>query len=277
MYIFWFLHQTTTLWLILQNMRVVYLLIPTSNHNLPKRSPMSIQLYIFWFLHQTTTGIEYLPSTVCCISFDSYIKPQPGMLLPISCTVVYLLIPTSNHNLYYLNFANMTLYIFWFLHQTTTFWLWLIIETCCISFDSYIKPQRKVRLICLNIGCISFDSYIKPQRYLAMVIFLSVVYLLIPTSNHNWKTSRSCCYLLYIFWFLHQTTTKAWLWNIYDQLYIFWFLHQTTTSNNIVLKYIMLYIFWFLHQTTTYAANSLWTECCISFDSYIKPQLPYTN
>ena len=33
-----------------------------------------------------------------CISFDSYIKPQPGMLLPISCTVVYLLIPTSNHN-----------------------------------------------------------------------------------------------------------------------------------------------------------------------------------
>ena len=234
-----------------------------------------------------------------CISFDSYIKPQRRASLHHVLSVVYLLIPTSNHNLlayrpfslklYIFWFLHQTttlwlifcktcgLYIFWFLHQTTTFWLWLIIETCCISFDSYIKPQRKVRLICLNIGCISFDSYIKPQRYLAMVIFLSVVYLLIPTSNHNWKTSRSCCYLLYIFWFLHQTTTKAWLWNIYDQLYIFWFLHQTTTSNNIVLKYIMLYIFWFLHQTTTYAANSLWTECCISFDSYIKPQLPYTN
>ena len=37
--------------------------------------------------------------THCCISFDSYIKPQPlEVALRILC-VVYLLIPTSNHNL----------------------------------------------------------------------------------------------------------------------------------------------------------------------------------
>ena len=99
---------------------VVYLLIPTSNHNYSVYRSASSTLYIFWFLHQTTTDSLMSKLETCCISFDSYIKPQPGMLLPISCTVVYLLIPTSNHNLYYLNFANMTLYIFWFLHQTTT-------------------------------------------------------------------------------------------------------------------------------------------------------------
>ena len=33
--------------------------------------------------------------------------------------------------------------------------------------------------------CISFDSYIKPQLYNTANAFKSVVYLLIPTSNHN--------------------------------------------------------------------------------------------
>ena len=47
--------------------------------------------------------------------------------------------------------------------------------------------------------CISFDSYIKPQRYSAMVIFLSVVYLLIPTSNHNITFIFQYLLKLYIF------------------------------------------------------------------------------
>ena len=33
-----------------------------------------------------------------CISFDSYIKPQPSTGLQLVGFVVYLLIPTSNHN-----------------------------------------------------------------------------------------------------------------------------------------------------------------------------------
>ena len=55
----------------------------------------------------------------------------------------------------------------------------------CISFDSYIKPQ----LCCLHLldgeSCISFDSYIKPQRIVRSQVKTQVVYLLIPTSNHN--------------------------------------------------------------------------------------------
>ena len=120
-----------------------------------------------------------------CISFDSYIKPQPTTILMFRICVVYLLIPTSNHNslresykvksLYIFWFLHQTttlrhhfrllhsLYIFWFLHQTTTFLLLALPQLRCISFDSYIKPQRRKMFVNIVICCISFDSYIKPQ------------------------------------------------------------------------------------------------------------------
>ena len=82
------------------------------------------------------------PTSSHCISFDSYIKPQlfyilwclrrvVYLLIPTSnhndlsgawwiTLVVYLLIPTSNHNRLFIIVISLTLYIFWFLHQTTT-------------------------------------------------------------------------------------------------------------------------------------------------------------
>ena len=121
---------------------VVYLLIPTSNHN------------VIYLVHNY------------------------GF-------VVYLLIPTSNHNFCAYCWFWATLYIFWFLHQTTTRYLIYIFQLRCISFDSYIKPQLLFLLLRLRF----------------------VVYLLIPTSNHNLILSRKAIKRLYIFWFLHQTTT----------------------------------------------------------------------
>ena len=164
-------------------------------------------LYIFWFLHQTTTCSRERFVSACCISFDSYIKPQPSPFPIFIETVVYLLIPTSNHNTKNNEIVYVALYIFWFLHQTTTYTSYGLKSRCCISFDSYIKPQRGVGGCICAFGCISFDSYIKPQLveyffYLSSCcisfdsyikpqhaphhypLFL-VVYLLIPTSNHN--------------------------------------------------------------------------------------------
>ena len=201
LYIFWFLHQTTTIGMqqsILGGcisfdsyikpqpcssrscwFKVVYLLIPTSNHNLPLSIHVMVMLYIFWFLHQTTTnGWNVL--------------------------------------------QNVTLYIFWFLHQTTTTSAQLQIfngcisfdsyikpqpitrtqirANCCISFDSYIKPQLLHKLYFQFISCISFDSYIKPQHNLKSECLQPVVYLLIPTSNHNQRcwihNPREVVYLL---------------------------------------------------------------------------------
>ena len=88
---------------------------------------------------------------VCCISFDSYIKPQHS----------------NDDNLY---------------------------VGSCISFDSYIKPQLLLDFAPPTPSCISFDSYIKPQLVEVNNVQYVVVYLLIPTSNHN-------CALLLLFYF----------------------------------------------------------------------------
>ena len=147
-----------------------------------------------------------------CISFDSYIKPQLKtgkskvggvvyLLIPTSnhnCRwgqeldgwVVYLLIPTSNHNTGYVANWFAVLYIFWFLHQTTTSPQIGRCSLGCISFDSYIKPQRRHNRNLLGICCISFDSYIKPQHWVCSQLVCCVVYLLIPTSNHNQSSNR---------------------------------------------------------------------------------------
>ena len=208
------------------------------------------RLYIFWFLHQTTTWRLSRCLSPGCISFDSYIKPQRVLLitrLQTSCIsfdsyikpqqdqsiffpqiVVYLLIPTSNHNNNWGYSFPKRLYIFWFLHQTTT-------------------SQLNIPLIA---GCISFDSYIKPQPAKDRLHLFPVVYLLIPTSNHNlcdeWAEHDYVVYLLI-------PTSN----------------HNCPGTNSGIA---VLYIFWFLHQTTTPIALAHSFICCISFDSYIKPQ-----
>ena len=295
LYIFWFLHQTTTVVLYYPSTEVLYIF--WFLHQTTTYAAWIIKntaLYIFWFLHQTTTYRATNRLHVSCISFDSYIKPQQRLapawcnpvvylLIPTSnhnslavwclnVSVVYLLIPTSNHNVIEYETREMELYIFWFLHQTTTHWLQGKADHSCISFDSYIKPQPvgsaianifgcisfdsyiKPQLIhCRSLvetRCISFDSYIKPQLYDVLWWLLTVVYLLIPTSNHNIDGQSE----------------------VAIQLYIFWFLHQTTTISNNLYNQALLYIFWFLHQTTTVTTATKASLSCISFDSYIKPQ-----
>ena len=186
LYIFWILHQTTTRGVQpmcprccisfesyikpqpelrdRQAKHVVYLLNPTSNHNVRYQQSILIALYIFWLLHQTTTSRQTISNYIGCISFDSYIKPQ--LTEPFLClfTVVYLLTPTSNHNIQSINNSLYLLYIFWLLHQTTTVALCSITMPSCISFDSYIKPQPLLGAGANGGGCISFDSYIKPQQ-----------------------------------------------------------------------------------------------------------------
>ena len=142
-----------------------------------------------------------------CISFDSYIKPQLYSNFLCKFRVVYLLIPTSNHN-------------FWYPPSMTGIVVYLLIPT-----SNHNCFHNLVFFCC----CISFDSYIKPQLERSSMSCWIVVYLLIPTSNHNWLL--------------------------------------------IVIIAFMLYIFWFLHQTTTTLPRSSSPRCCISFDSYIKPQL----
>ena len=55
----------------------------------------------------------------------------------------------------------------------------------CLSVYSYIKPQR-CGIECLGpCRCLSVYSYIKPQPLASACNLYFVVYLSIPTSNHN--------------------------------------------------------------------------------------------
>ena len=159
-------------------------------------------LYIFWFLHQTTTTIGLFSFWNCCISFDSYIKPQPGGREK-RCS------------------------------------------NSCISFDSYIKPQPSIPMSWHKICCISFDSYIKPQPHGAKVRNLCVVYLLIPTSNHNWR------------WGLHVNT------------FVVYLLIPTSNHNCYLLSTIIEWVVYLLIPTSNHNLQ-IWTYW---FSAHNKPSI----
>ena len=72
------------------------------------------------------------------------------------------------------------------------------------SFDSYIKPQPWSKNYNEVLCCISFDSYIKPQLCTTSTFLAPVVYLLMPTSNHNYRNSFSKRY--YVVYLLIPTS-----------------------------------------------------------------------
>ena len=156
-----------------------------------------------------------------CISFDSYIKPQHAESAKLLQLVVYLLIPTSNHNRDGLGALSFSLYIFWFLHQTTTVARNMFLALALYIFWFLHQTTTTIPTLLPRLRCISFDSYIKPQQAWHQHRHQRVVYLLIPTSNHNSGFVRSKNFKLYIFWFLHQTTTCDGIRKVSNELYIF--------------------------------------------------------
>ena len=121
--------------------------------------------------------------------------------------VVYHLVPTSNHNTNLLPLFLMTLFIILFLHQTTTMCFFCTAEIGCLSSCSYIKPQHVVNSslhysVVYHLVPTSNHNY--EARYLSRQ---SVVYHLVPTSNHNLAETCTIVIMLFIILFLHQTTT----------------------------------------------------------------------
>ena len=99
--------------------------------------------------------------------------------------------------------------------------------------------------------CISYYSYIKPQRGCHQGCSCYVVYRTIPTSNHNITALMP-----------------------YTMIVVY---RTIPTSNHnpkvFFTPAVLLYIVLFLHQTTTYSCCDYPLHSCISYYSYIKPQL----
>ena len=143
LYIVLFLHQTTTPWGLAQSLVRLYIVLFLHQTTTPNEHyRINPRLYIVLFLHQTTTIRRNCRVNNCCISYYSYIKPQPsgkkiainavvyrtiptsnhncGQSPPPCLFVVYRTIPTSNHNRQACSKLSARLYIVLFLHQTTT-------------------------------------------------------------------------------------------------------------------------------------------------------------
>ena len=274
LFISWFLHQTTTL-----DARIGLLVRCLSLDSYIKPQPfnkakvgttrcLSLDSYI-----KPQRGRRWGRTRRSCLSLDSYIKPQRACSPFLFVEVVYLLIPTSNHNPIGCSLVEGKLFISWFLHQTTTlscsysfsimlFISWFLHQTttgrCGRSSASglfiswFLHQTTTSRGISREIrGCLSLDSYIKPQPFTSTGIQTYVVYLLIPTSNHNHELLYGTNYMLFISWFLHQTTTMG---NV-----------DTTDFRCLSLdSYI---------KPQPYLWNARGWLSCLSLDSYIKPQL----
>ena len=106
-----------------------------------------------------------------------------------------------------MRYCDILLFIILFLHQTTTDTYKQIVRHGCLSSCSYIKPQQSQGARASVEGCLSSCSYIKPQLHNNKTTGISVVYHLVPTSNHNAPTALLNRSMLFIILFLHQTTT----------------------------------------------------------------------
>ena len=116
-----------------------------------------------------------------------------------------------------------------FLHQTTTSRRRFKRRLCCISFLFYIKPQPRTVAIVRTLGCISFLFYIKPQPFRYCVMQPIVVYLFFSTSNHNYKLFLAQAHqVVYLFFSTSNHNYSRCKYRLLT-LYIFSFLHQTTT------------------------------------------------
>ena len=141
----------------------------------------------------------------------------------------------------------------------------------CISFISYIKPQPPCRSPVHRHGCISFISYIKPQLCVLTIVYLIVVYLLYPTSNHNKVRYKVFSLQLYIFYILHQTTTR-WLSSCkckccisfisyikpqqtvvkYFSVGVVYLLYPTSNHNHRIALLLRLYVVYLLYPTSNH-------------------------
>ena len=145
---------------------VVYHLVPTSNHNSIVSPLPTTALFIILFLHQTTTVGLYL-------SIKSW------------------------------------LFIILFLHQTTTAALVTTIRLCCLSSCSYIKPQHQA----ISAASQAVVYHLVPTSNHNLVswwhrpIWLFIILFLHQTTTareqNRWNLE------LFIILFLHQTTTYS--------------------------------------------------------------------
>ena len=122
---------------------VVYRTIPTSNHNLLVSLVFQISV-VYRTIPTSNHNHRAIYADSCKVVYRTIptSNHNSSNTSPNIGPVVYRTIPTSNHNYNERVDKYFELYIVLFLHQTTTVLLFAICLFSCISYYSYIKPQR---------------------------------------------------------------------------------------------------------------------------------------
>ena len=162
-----------------------------------------------FFLHQTTTLWYMSFIFVHCILCSFYIKPQLMSPYYFIFYIVSYVLSTSNHNLMSNGNVSSILYLMFFLHQTTTHEHHQFLNFNCILCSFYIKPQLERKSKPFKIHCILCSFYIKPQLLHRQEHCKPIVSYVLSTSNHNSMSKAMEFSLLYLMFFLHQTTTNG--------------------------------------------------------------------
>ena len=124
-----------------------------------------------------------------------------------------------------------------------------------------------------KIGCISFYSYIKPQRIRSKAYRGLVVYRSIPTSNRNFMGVNSVDDMLYIVLFLHQTATAFVELQQHLRCISFYsYIKPQHAPWCLSSPYCCISFYSYIKPQLSGPTLSS-RHCCISFYSYIKPQL----
>ena len=187
------------------------------------------------------------------------------------------------------------MYIVLFLHQTTTSTPSAFFKACCISYYSYIKPQLFLIFIFIQLCCISYYSYIKPQLSFVVVVFpsscISYYSYIKPQpifvnqyrgdrciSYYSYIKPQPCNSMMFFLWVVYRTIPTSnhnLLWHRGASQKVVYRTIPTSNHNflNVIIKLQTLYIVLFLHQTTTIKKLLKLLLSCISYYSYIKPQL----
>ena len=121
---------------------VVLVFVSTSNHNLPTPN-YSVWLVVLVFVSTSNHNL---------IS-----------LIISSAIVVLVFVSTSNHNSLVISPAMLALFLYLFLHQTTTSGQQVGRHCRCSCICFYIKPQLKIIYNLGGNGCSCICFYIKPQ------------------------------------------------------------------------------------------------------------------
>ena len=135
----------------------------------------------------------------------------------------------------------LQLYIFRFLHQTTTYRTIFISSPGCISFVFYIKPQLVVNQYVTSDGCISFVFYIKPQPIVLLrVVDISCISFVFYIKPQLITCSPIHCIRCISFVFYIKPQLRICMYSLLDCCisFVFYIKPQRICTNTLIIIYL---------------------------------------